>query len=75
LREARAALTRTAIAKGDRLRPDPSKAMPVVFTNPDEFDRWLCAYRRCAGPERPLPDDALRIVSTREKEDPFSKIA
>jgi hypothetical protein len=49
--------------------------MPVIFTNPGEVDRWLCAHRRCAGPERPLPDDALRIVAMREKEDLLWRIA
>jgi putative SOS response-associated peptidase YedK len=44
--------------------------MPVILTRTDEIDAWL------AGPtvealklQRPLPDDALRIVARGLKED------
>jgi hypothetical protein len=41
------------------------KAMPVILTSPAEVDSWPGAL----GLQRPLPDDALRIVEKREKED------
>jgi hypothetical protein len=39
--------------------------MPVILTSPAEVDSWPGAL----GLQRPLPDDALRIVEKREKED------
>jgi putative SOS response-associated peptidase YedK len=50
--------------------PIPPKAMPVILTTPEEVDLWLLADAPKA-PElqRPLPDDALRIVASGEKED------
>ena len=50
--------------------PTHSKAMPVILTTPDEFDRWLEQDTLDALKlQRPLPDDALRVVATGEKED------
>jgi putative SOS response-associated peptidase YedK len=50
--------------------PIHAKAMPVILTTPDEFDRWLEADNIDAlALQRPLPDDALRIVAKGEKED------
>ncbi len=44
--------------------------MPVILTMPTEFDRWLEADTVDALTlQRPLPDDALRIVAKGEKED------
>ena len=44
--------------------------MPVILTTPDEFDRWLEADTLDAlALQRPLADDALRIVAKGEKED------
>jgi putative SOS response-associated peptidase YedK len=44
--------------------------MPVILTAPDEFDRWLDGDTVDALKlQRPLPDDALRIVAKGEKED------
>jgi putative SOS response-associated peptidase YedK len=44
--------------------------MPVILTTPAEFDRWLQAdTAEALGLQRPLPDGALRIVATGEKED------
>ena len=44
--------------------------MPVILTSPDEVDRWLEADTPDALTlQRPLPDDALRIVARGEKED------
>jgi putative SOS response-associated peptidase YedK len=51
--------------------PVHPKAMPVILTTPEEFDRWLEAETVDAMPlQRPLPDCALKIVAKGEKEDP-----
>jgi putative SOS response-associated peptidase YedK len=50
--------------------PIHPKAMPVILTTPGEFDQWLEANTIDAlALQRPLPDDALRIVAKGEKED------
>jgi putative SOS response-associated peptidase YedK len=50
--------------------PIDPKATPVILTTQDEFDRWLEAGTADAlALQRPLPDDALRIVASGEKED------
>jgi putative SOS response-associated peptidase YedK len=50
--------------------PIHPKAMPVILTSPEEADRWLEAETADAlALQRPLPDDALRIVAKGEKED------
>ncbi len=50
--------------------PIHPKAMPVILTTPAEADRWLEADTVDAlSLQRPLPDDALRIVAKGEKED------
>jgi putative SOS response-associated peptidase YedK len=50
--------------------PVHPKAMPVILTSPAEVDRWLEADTPDAlSLQRPLPDDALRIVARGEKED------
>lgn len=39
------------------------KAMPVILTQPEEWERWLSAPWEMAGTlQRPLPDGALRLV-------------
>ena len=46
------------------------KAMPVILRSQEEADRRLEADTRDAlALQRPLPDDALRIVAKGEKED------
>jgi putative SOS response-associated peptidase YedK len=52
------------------IAPIHPKAMPVILTTLAEFDRWLEADTLDAlASQRPLPDDALRIVAKGEKED------
>jgi putative SOS response-associated peptidase YedK len=52
------------------IAPIHPKAMPVILATPAEFDRWLEADTLDAlALQRPLPDDALRIVAKGEKED------
>src|SRR5208337_5030365 len=51
--------------------PVHPKAMPVILTTPDEVDLWLTAETAEAlALQRPLPDEALRIVAKGEREDP-----
>jgi putative SOS response-associated peptidase YedK len=50
--------------------PIHPKAMPVILTTPEEVDLWLLADApKALELQRPLPDDALRIVASGEKED------
>jgi putative SOS response-associated peptidase YedK len=50
--------------------PIHPRAMPVILTAPEEVDLWLLADApKALELQRPLPDDALRIVASREKED------
>ena len=50
--------------------PIHPKAMPVILTTPAEIDLWLLADApKALELQRPLPDDALRIVASGEKED------
>ena len=43
--------------------PAHAKAMPVILTVPDEVDQWLHADApEALALQRPLRDDALRIV-------------
>jgi putative SOS response-associated peptidase YedK len=50
------------------IAPIHPKAMPVILTTPAEFDRWLEADTlEALALQRPLPDDALRVVAKGEK--------
>jgi putative SOS response-associated peptidase YedK len=50
--------------------PIHPKAMPVILTTPAEVDLWLLADApKALELQRPLRDDALRIVAIGEKED------
>jgi putative SOS response-associated peptidase YedK len=52
------------------VRPIHAKAMPVVLTTEDEWDRWLAApVDDALKLQRPLPNEAMRVVMTGEKED------
>lgn len=46
------------------------KAMPVILTTAEEMDVWLRAdWSEASAQQRPLPDEALRIVATGERKD------
>ena len=50
--------------------PIHPKAMPVILTKPNEIEEWLMAPAKDAlNLQRPLPDDALRIVARGQKQD------
>jgi putative SOS response-associated peptidase YedK len=56
--------------------PVHAKAIPVILTTPAEFDQWLGADTIDALTlQRPLPNDALRIVAKGEKEDRSPEVA
>jgi putative SOS response-associated peptidase YedK len=51
--------------------PIHAKAMPVILRTAEECDAWLTAgAAEALHMQRPAPDDALKIVTTGEKEDP-----
>ncbi len=52
------------------VQPVHSKAMPVILTEPAEFDAWLEADVGAALElQRPLPADRLKIVATGDKKE------
>ena len=56
--------------------PIHPKAMPVILLTPEEIAVWLEAdIGDAVALQRPLPDDALRIVAKGEKEDKFPEVA
>ncbi|VFU07022.1 SOS response-associated peptidase [Methylocella tundrae] len=54
----------------DVVQPIHTKAMPVLLTTQEEWDIWLKApLNEALALQRPLPNDALRIVATGAKSD------
>ena len=53
------------------VEPIHPKAMPVILRTADEFETWLTgSAEEAAALQRPVPDDALEIAFTGEKQDP-----
>jgi putative SOS response-associated peptidase YedK len=53
------------------IAPVHAKAMPVILRTVEECDAWLTAEpAEALKMQRPLADDALKIVARGEKEDP-----
>ena len=56
--------------------PVHPKAMPVILTQPEEWETWLTALADVAlRLQRPLPDDALRVVAQGERKDEAPAVA
>jgi hypothetical protein len=52
------------------------KAMTVILTTPEEVNLWLAAdMPKALELQRPLPDDAVKIVASGEKEDRAPEVA
>jgi putative SOS response-associated peptidase YedK len=54
----------------DVVRPIHAKAMPVVLTKVEEWETWLTgSVEEATALQRPLPNDALKVVAGGEKSD------
>jgi putative SOS response-associated peptidase YedK len=52
------------------VKPVHAKAMPVVLSTPDEWDVWLRApIKEALQLQRPMPEDALRVVASGARSD------
>ena len=52
------------------VKPIHAKAMPVVLTKREEMETWLSApTAEALKLQRPMPDDALRIVARGKRDD------
>ena len=52
------------------VKPIHPKAMPVILTNQHEVQTWLTApIPEALELQRPLPDDALKIVAQGQRQD------
>ena len=45
------------------VKPIHPKAMPVILTEPEEIQAWMSGGEESLGLQRPLADDALRLIS------------
>lgn len=49
------------------------KAMPVILTEPEEWEAWLTApFEEAKALQRPLPNEVLEVVAEGERADPAS---
>jgi putative SOS response-associated peptidase YedK len=52
------------------VRPIHAKAMPVMLTEPEEWEAWLAGPVEVAlALQRPLPADQMEIVATGQRKD------
>ena len=54
----------------------PVSVAPAILTTPAEIEMWMSApVEEALKLQRPLPDEALEIVATGEREDPVAEAA